>query len=102
MLQWQSKRTRAVRRRTQGVRSAYAERAQHRPAHLFRGSFPRGLAESFGRFSRGSSISQILGLSESRRQSPGWHDLDGNLAIWVVRARESVSWHAWDGNFGIS
>ena len=31
--------------------------------------------------SRISSFPQILGLSESRRQSPGWHILDGVLPI---------------------
>ena len=40
---------------------------------------------SFAVLSRFSSFPQILGLSESRRQSPDWHSLDGNLPIWTVR-----------------
>ena len=75
-----------------GIQGWYAERTQDvRSTRLRLGRFLRTVF--FLRFSRRfwpslrgvSSFSQILGLSESRRQSPGWHNLDGNLAIsWRV------------------
>ena len=76
-------------RRTWSVRETYAERTQdertqHRLARfldVLDGLFLAGFLEISAVSSRISSFSQILGLSESRRQSPGWHSLDGNLPI---------------------
>ena len=75
--------------RTWSVRETYAERTQdertqHRLARfldVLDGLFLAGFLEISAVSSRISSFSQILGLSESRRQSPGWHSLDGNLPI---------------------
>ena len=65
-----------------GVRGAYAERLQHAASTC---TFSPRVASTrfcsrFRRISRFSSISKILGLSESSRQSLGWHNLDENLA----------------------
>ena len=52
---------------------------------FFDGLFLAVFSEVLAVSSRISSFPQILGLSESRRLSPGWHSLDGSLPIWAVR-----------------
>ena len=74
-----------------GVRETYAERTwayavRSIDSHDFSdGLFLAGFSEALTVSSRISSFPQILGLSKSRRQSPGWHSLDGNVPIWAVR-----------------
>ena len=76
---------------TREVRGAYAGRMQDvrstrlRLVRFLGRSFSCVFSEVLTVSSRISSFPQILGLSESRRQSPGWHSLDGNLPIWAVR-----------------
>ena len=60
-----------IRRRKWSVRRAYARRTQFNV--FFDGLFVAVFSEVLTVSSRISSFPQILGLSESRRQSPGWH-----------------------------
>ena len=68
---------------------AYAECAQNGRmelvGHFLQGSFLCGAVGGVHIFEVCPPISQILGLPERRRRSPGWHDLDGNLPTWVVQ-----------------
>ena len=70
--------------RMQGVRGKYAVHGFDSGV-FFDGLFLTVFSEVLTVSSRISSFPQILGLSESRRQSPGWYSLDGNLPIWAVR-----------------
>ena len=79
-----------VRKRTGNVNRAHTGRTQHMAlswAFSLSGLFFLAdfVTVDLAVSSRISSFPQILGLSESRRQSPGWHSLDGNLLTWAVR-----------------
>ena len=80
------------------ARASYAERTQHvRSTQLCLGLFPwRSLflavfTVDLAVSSRISSFPQTLGMPESRRQSPGWHSLDGVLPILFLALPLRVS-----------
>ena len=85
--------------RTQSVCRTYA--AHGIDSHdFFDGLFLAVFSEVLAVSSRISSFPQILGLSESRRQSPGWHSLDGSLPIWAVRGLGSQFLRAVSSSIG--
>ena len=92
-------RTQAYGERTQSVCRTYAVHGIDSHG-FFDGLFLAVFSEVLAVSSRISSFPQILVLSESRRQSPGWHSLDGNLPIWAVRGLGSQFLRAVSSSIG--